>query len=198
MCIHAEPACIEQVLGLRVPAHPVVGGAPHRLTLVRFAFFARGTTPGRGTTGRIRLHRLERWILLVHAASTWALAGLIWVVQIAHYPSFALVGAERFRAFHASYTTRIGRVVGPLMLVELACALWIVAAPPYAAEGWPRWIGLALVIVAWASTAFVQVPAHRVLARGFDANVHQRLVASNWIRTIAWSARAVLVLVLLR
>jgi hypothetical protein len=32
----------------------------------------------------------------------------------------------------------------------------------------------------------------RALARGFDADVHARLVGTNWIRTAAWSARALL------
>lgn len=155
---------------------------PHQLRLVRFVFF----------------DHLDRTLLLVHAAAAWSLAGLIWTVQIAHYPSFEHVGAERFRAFHASYTTRIGFVVGPLMLVELACALWLVAQLPAGVDVSLTWSGLALVLVAWTSTAFLQMPAHRVLATGFDANAHRRLVATNWIRTCAWSARAVLALVLLR
>ena len=54
--------------------------------------------------------------------------------------------------------------------------------------------GLALVGLIWASTFLVQVPLHEVLARGFDAEAHSRLVASNWLRTFLWSARAVLVL----
>lgn len=140
----------------------------------------------------------DHWLVLVHAAATWSLTGLIWTVQIAHYPSFADVGAERFRSFHASYTRRIGLVVGPSMLVELACALWLVAAPPVGVEVSLAWLGLALVVVTWTSTAFLQMPAHRVLAAGFDARAHRRLVATNWIRTIAWSVRAVLALLLLR
>jgi hypothetical protein len=42
----------------------------------------------------------------------------------------------------------------------------------------------------------LQVPAHGVLAEGFDADAHRRLVASNWIRTIAWTARSLLLLAL--
>ena len=49
-----------------------------------------------------------------------------------------------------------------------------------------------LVGVIWASTAFIQVPMHNVLGRGFDADAHAHLVSTNWIRTIAWSARAAL------
>ena len=34
------------------------------------------------------------------------------------------------------------------------------------------------------------MPRHNLLAAGFDAAVIDSLVASNWIRTIAWTARA--------
>jgi hypothetical protein len=34
---------------------------------------------------------------------------------------------------------------------------------------------------------------HSRLARGFDEQSWRQLVRSNWVRTIAWSARAVLV-----
>jgi len=47
------------------------------------------------------------------------------------------------------------------------------------------------------STGFWQVPAHRRLEGGFDVATHRRLVQTNWVRTVAWSARAVIALALL-
>lgn len=38
------------------------------------------------------------------------------------------------------------------------------------------------------STALLQVPCHSILAKGFDATAHERLVNTNWIRTICWWA----------
>jgi len=58
-------------------------------------------------------------------------------------------------------------------------------------------MGLALVAVAWISTAALQAPAHGRLVEGFDADVHRRLVGTNWIRTVAWLARVPVALVLL-
>ena len=36
------------------------------------------------------------------------------------------------------------------------------------------------------STALLQVPCHTILAQGFDAGAHARLVRTNWIRTCCW------------
>jgi hypothetical protein len=52
--------------------------------------------------------------------------------------------------------------------------------------------------VIWLSTALLQVPLHNLLARGLDREAVARLVQTNWIRTAAWSARAVVSLALLR
>ena len=57
--------------------------------------------------------------------------------------------------------------------------------------------GLALLAAVWMSTALLQVPCHRKLARGFDPDVARRLVSSNWIRTVCWSLRLLVALGLL-
>lgn len=135
--------------------------------------------------------------MVVHAASTWAMVGLIWFVQVVHYPLYDRVGGG-FVDYHRSHMSRTGPVVGTFMLAEAGTGVAVAlhwSGPP-AAWALP-WIGLALLAVAWLSTAALQVPAHGRLGAGFDARAHRRLVATNWIRTAAWSARGVLVAALL-
>ncbi|MEQ1727476.1 MAG: hypothetical protein ABL982_03770 [Vicinamibacterales bacterium] len=59
---------------------------------------------------------------------------------------------------------------------------------------WLAVAGAVLLAIIWASTALLQVPAHNRLERGFDADVHRRLVRTNWIRTVCWTARVVVAL----
>ena len=126
-----------------------------------------------------------------HAAATLFMTGVIWFVQIVHYPLFGRVGAAEFPAFEREHARRTGRVVGPAMVVELLLALALAAR-----GGVLAWAGLALLGVIWASTAFVQVPLHRRLERGADVAAQRRLVRTNWIRTAAWTARAVIAIVI--
>lgn len=133
------------------------------------------------------------WLLL-HAAATWAMVGLIWVVQIVVYPAFAIVGKEGFGDYHAAHSRNITWVVGPLMLVELATAVVLLAM---GVGGWVFGSSLALLALVWLSTGFVQVPLHRSLGLGWDEAVIQRLVNSNWVRTIAWTLRGVAVAVMM-
>lgn len=128
------------------------------------------------------------WIFPVHHAATWALVGLIWTIQVVHYPLFAQVGRETFVAYHQRHSCQITWVVAPLMFLELGSAAWLVLAGTR-----DPWLlaSLPLLVFNWASTWLVQIPLHDKLATGFDAKAHHRLVTSNWWRTAAWSARAV-------
>ncbi len=135
----------------------------------------------------------ETLLLLVHAAATWFLVGLIWTVQVVHYPLFAGVGERGYAAYQRSHMGRITWIVAPAMFLELFAAgavAWVVGTPL-------AWGGAALLALVWLSTFAVQVPLHARLTESFDPAVHRRLVASNWARTLLWSARGVIALLLL-
>jgi uncharacterized membrane protein len=136
-------------------------------------------------------------ILLANAVATVFMTGLIWFVQVVHYPLFARVGNDVFPAYSQAHQTLTTLVVGPPMLVEALTAALLVIARPAGTSAALAWTGLALVIVIWLSTAALQVPAHGRLVQGFDADTNALLVSSNWIRTVCWTARTVLVGVLL-
>ena len=139
------------------------------------------------------------WLLL-NVAATWAMVGLIWFVQVVHYPLFAGVGSAGYVDYQAVHMRNTGWVVGPLMLLELATSVLLVVPVlrPAGVPGWLVWAGLGTVAVNWLSTVTLQIPAHEVLTRGFDASAHGRLVGSNWIRTAAWTVHGVLCLEMLR
>lgn len=151
----------------------------------------KGAPPARAAAGA-PVH------LLLQLFATSAMTGLIWFVQVVHYPLFRMVGPGEFAAYAAEHVRLTTFVVAPLMLLEAATALWMVRARPAFVTRVQAWIGLALLALLWASTAFLSVPRHEELGLGFEASAHAALVATNWIRTAAWTARTGLLLLLLR
>jgi hypothetical protein len=133
-------------------------------------------------------------VFLIHLGATWALVGLIWFVQVVHYPLFAEVDRGRFRSYEAQHTRRTGWLVGVLMPIEAGTALWLAWDPPNGTDQLWLVLGLGLVGALWLTTLLVHVPMHRRLSTGFDAESIRRLVATNWIRTILWSMRGLLIL----
>ncbi|MEO0459453.1 MAG: hypothetical protein AAF219_01330 [Myxococcota bacterium] len=130
-------------------------------------------------------------LILIHLCATLFMTGVIWFVQVVHYPLFVEVGPERFAQYEALHTSRTSTVVIPAMLTELAAAMFLLIAPPPAISRVSPAIGLALLALIWLTTALASVPAHAELAGGFSAAAHTRLVATNWIRTTGWSCRTI-------
>jgi hypothetical protein len=122
------------------------------------------------------------------------MVGVIWIVQIVHYPLFDRVGVETFSRYARDHVTLITPVVLPLMAIEALTAVLLTLYPPPGMQRSWAWAGLILVAVLWLSTVFVQAPQHSRLSSGFNADTYQFLVVSNWIRTLVWTLRGLLVL----
>ena len=129
-------------------------------------------------------------LLLVHSAVTWAMSGLIWFIQINHYPLFSRVGREAFKRYQEEHMRRTTWVVAPLMGIEAVTGILLLWYPPANTDLATVWCGMVLLAVIWVSTALLQVPRHQRLLGGFDETDHQSLVSSNWIRTLAWTGRS--------
>lgn len=130
-------------------------------------------------------------LLLLHAAITWALAGLIWTIQIVHYPLFEQVGEDSFVTFHARHMWLITWVAGPLILAESGSAGLLL----FLGERSLLFvISLVPLLAIWASTIIYQVRLHDKLTNGFHLETIRRLAYTNWIRTLGWTLRAMCLL----
>jgi len=137
---------------------------------------------------------ITKWVLLLHVAATLAMVGLIWFVQIVHYPLFSQVGRESFCRYEMDHQRLVMWIVAPGMLTELATAVALLWLRPAGIASPSIWLGILLVASIWIVTYSVQVPQHASLAMSYDSEIQRKLVKGNWIRTAAWSARGLLVL----
>jgi hypothetical protein len=136
------------------------------------------------------LQRYMRPILIAHVASTLFMVGLIWTIHYVHYPLFAHVGESTYVAFQSEHVNRIGKL---LLLPWLTEGLTLLAILILAFFGQRRdlrlpaflnGVGMAIALIisgVWSA------PAHGELADGFDAEVHNRLMNANLVRTLAWT-----------
>jgi len=136
---------------------------------------------------------LETAVLVIQSLASGMMCGIIWFVQVVHYPLFAAVPGPQGGAYAELNRSRTARVVLPPMILEAVAAIWLVIQQP-AAVGRPvAVLGLGAVAALRLSTLAVQMPLHVRLGReGSNHEVVGRLVQSNWLRTILWTARAVM------
>lgn len=133
-------------------------------------------------------------LFLAHLAATLFMTGLIWFVQVVHYPMFSTVGRRVFAEYAAEHQRRTGRVVVPPMIVEAMTGIATVMRPPGGAPRGALLAAFLMLALIWISTALLQMPRHRRLSAGWDEPAHRSLVSTNLIRTALWSARSILLL----
>lgn len=126
---------------------------------------------------------------------SFALFGLIWCVQLVHYPFFLRADKTNFSDHIVFHKYRISIIVIPLMTIELATS-GILTFQSQQFFGW-NLFGFVVVILIWLVTFFVQVPLHDHLSDGYDEAAVQKLIKTNWIRTILWSVKSFSSLIIL-
>ena len=136
---------------------------------------------------------MEGWLLKVHLLTTIFMVGLVWFVQVLHYPGFLHIRAESFQGYHKRYLQFSGFLIAPVMLVELGSGAVLVFLRP----GALLVTNMVLLGLIWLSTFLLQVPYHNRLSGQYDQSIVRKLVNTNWLRTVFWSARALILLYLL-
>jgi len=135
----------------------------------------------------------ETLLMGIHISATALMTGIIWMVQLIQYPWINRCPTDHFTSYHTQYMTRIGFIVGPAMLIEGVTGVWLFTLYDGLAQSF---VGQSLFVLLaiWISTAVLQVPCHQRLTKGYDESIHRKLVKTNWIRTVGWSLRLVLVI----
>lgn len=136
------------------------------------------------------------WLIL-NSAATLVMVGVIWFVQLVHYPLLAVIGTDRAVEVAREHQRRTGWVVGGPMAVEGVTTLILLVERPDGVGALLPWVSAVLLAVALGSTVLLSVPLHEKMATNPDDTVGRRLVVTNWPRTVAWTLRGVLGIVML-
>ena len=138
---------------------------------------------------------LSQWL------TTGFMTGLIWFVQIVHYPIYVHVGSEKMREYQEFHVRRTTLVVFPAMVLELLGGSLLLVSEWQGSAQQPALWGFILLAIIWLSTLVLQIPNHGKIgqitpvteeSKASERIAIQALVKTNWVRTLAWSTRLVL------
>lgn len=139
---------------------------------------------------------MDTTALIANMAATFVMVGVIWFVQHVHYPLLATVPVDSASQVALDHQRRTGHVVGLPMAVEGVSTLVLLAnRPDGVGVMWP-WVGAVLLAVALGSTVLLSVPLHGQMASDPRPETGRRLVLTNWPRTVAWTLRGVVCVVM--
>ena len=132
----------------------------------------------------------NNFVLLGHLIFTSIMTGVIWVIQIVHYPSFHFIEKELYTAFQKFHMNKISIIVMPIMLAELITGIMLfldkTSKSPFLT------ISIIILVLIWLITGVFFTKAHNELIAGYQELVVNQLVAMNWIRTLLWTLRLLL------
>lgn len=124
------------------------------------------------------------------------MTGVIWVIQLVHYPSFIFIDKENFIKFERFHQKKISLVVLPLMLFEIISHILLLFYRGLSYNLINFSLSTSLLAI-WMVTFFVCLPCHQKLSQSFQSKIIQKLIKVNWLRTFFWSLRSILFFLLL-
>ena len=126
----------------------------------------------------------------IHFLSTSLMVGIIWVIQLLHYPAFHFIKESDYVEFQHFHMQRISFIVVPVMVLELFSAFMLV----YYIQSNLLILCLIILLFIWLITFIFFTKLHQSLLDGYDKTIVDKLVRINWSRTILWSIRLIILI----
>ena len=126
----------------------------------------------------------------VHFLSTSLMVGIIWVIQLLHYPAFNFIKESDYVEFQHFHMQRISFIVVPVMILELFSAFMLV----YYFRSNLLILCLIILLVIWLITFVFFTKLHQSLLGGYNKITIDKLVQINWSRTVLWSLRLIILI----
>lgn len=136
------------------------------------------------------------WLFLITFALVFYGMGAAAVESFVNYPTWPLIGANEFRAYHQALGPLIvGHMVIPMFVTTILTIL-LLWFRPASVPRWMIWLAIVLQLVTWVSTFAIQLPIQGQLsAEGLSLPLIDRLrVTSFWLRRVPHFANALLFL----
>ena len=126
----------------------------------------------------------------IHLWSNAWMVVVIWFVQWVHYPLFKYIEQKKLSKFSKDHQTKISLIVMPAMLLELTSLSFLT----FNDLNPKNTIACLLLVIIWLSTWTLQVPIHQKLLVDPQKKDIPKLIQTNWIRTLAWTLKLFLLI----
>jgi len=127
------------------------------------------------------LNRTSTWLFLTCFALVFYGMGASFVESFVNYPTWRLIGAGEFRAYHQTLGPL---VIGYMVIPMLLTTVWTMLLLWFRPTPIPRWairLAVVLQLTIWVSTVAIQLPIQMQLSRdGLSLPLIERLIFTNW------------------
>ena len=136
-------------------------------------------------------------VFILHLVSTSIMVGVIWIIQLVHYPTFLFIDKQKYMKFQEFHMSRVSYIVMPTMIAELFSGIYILFYNNVLMVNTFFLLASFSLFLNWVITALVFVKIHNGLLIKYEKNIILLLVKLNWLRTILWSLRLVFLTIII-
>ena len=129
-------------------------------------------------------------VINIHFASTAVMVGVIWVIQLLHYPTFHYIEKNNYSQFQKFHMNRISYIVIPAMVIEMLSGIMLVIIND------DFIISFSFLVCIWIITFVFFTNIHQRLLSKYENTAVEKLVNLNWIRTAFWTVRLVILFII--
>jgi hypothetical protein len=133
---------------------------------------------------------MEQKLFTLQLFTTFAMTGIILLVQLVHYPSFHYIDVSKAHEFQMFHVNQITKIVMPLMIVELITIIALSLLFP----SLNYFLLLGLTVGIFVATFLLSVPLHNQLLTQWQSHLIAKLVLTNYPRTILWAIKSLFML----
>lgn len=135
---------------------------------------------------------LEHINLVLALASTFFMVGLIWHMQIVHFPLFLIINEKQFHHYYVAHAYSSRWVIFIPMFIELLTGIGLFIWRPEPLKTWSLGVLTGLLVFLWLYTLLVMIPMQKNLKNEYSIDMIYNVTWANWARTVAWSARGII------
>lgn len=133
------------------------------------------------------------YVFILHLISTFFMVGVIWVVQIVHYPSFYFIDKQKYQVFQEFHMHKISMIVVPMMVLEIFSGLILIFNFYHNNGHTTFYLSVFMLICIWTITGSIFTKLHNELLKGYDKSIIKKIIEWNWSRTLLWTLRLFLI-----
>ena len=126
------------------------------------------------------------WLFLITFALILYGMGASFVESFVNYPTWRLIGANEFLAYHHAISPLVIAYMVIPMLLATVLTLLLVWFRPAQIPRWAIWLSVILQMLVWVSTATIQIPIQiQLSASGLSLPLIDQLIFTNlWFRKV--------------
>lgn len=140
---------------------------------------------------------LDNIVFMFHFISTSIMVGVIWIIQLVHYPTFLFIDKQKYSNFQKFHMSKVSYIVMPAMTVEFFSGTYVLFCSKNLIENNLFLLAFSFLVLNWVITGLVFVKIHNSLLIEYKMQTILLLVKLNWIRTILWSLRLIFLTVII-